>query len=206
MLRRLSIILAILLPAFFIAGATANAAPAARVAVPRVNVSADDLCDEGSFADLCLRDPSDGGEGTPVLITTPGSSNAEDWKILRDTGRCANAIVTSSCPGGFVSSVDQGLTLVVLQNVGQGTLCIRAAADTQYDAQMGPCDSGQEISSAFVEVSSGASASFLSVDVSNAIGTFEYLAGEDAANNDNSQAFISPVDGSGNTGWAVQFS
>lgn len=204
MLGRLSIIVAILLPAFFIAGANANAAPAARVTVPRVDTGINDLCDGGPG--LCLRDPSNGGTGTPVLTSTLSSSNAEDWKMILDTGRCPNGTVTSSCPGGFISSVygSQHLPLVVLKNVGQGTLCIRTAAGTQYKAEMGTCDSGQEISSAFVQVQIGSGEyEFVSVGASNAFGTFERLAG--GATN-NSQAFDDPAAGSGNIDWFALFS
>jgi hypothetical protein len=129
------------------------------------------------------------------------SSDSEDWKMILDTGRCANAIVTRSCPGGFISSVYQGsgVQLVVLKNAGQGTLCIRTAADTQYTAKMGPCDSGQEISSAFVRVQTGSGEyEFVSVDVSNAFGTFERLAG---GSMNNSPVFDDPAGGSGNIDW-----
>ena len=140
---------------------------------------------------LCLRDPSDGGAGTVVESSTRGSSEAEDWKLILDTGRCPNGTVTSSCPGGWVSSHFNGFPLVVIKNVGQGSLCIRTAAGTQFVGVMGTCDSGQEISSAFVwaQFGSGGPFGFDSVDASNSFNTQEWLTGSTI---DNSEVFDNP--------------
>ena len=178
----------------------AHAAPAARVAVPRVDVGGtNDWCENQSG--LCLRDPSDGGTGTSVLASTDTNSNAEDWQLVRDTGRCANALVTSSCPGGWVSSAFRGFTLVVLKNVGQGTLCIRTPASNGYTAVMGACDEnpGPEISSAFVwaQFSSGIYG-FDSVAASNAFSTQEWLTG---GTTNNSTVFDKPGGATGNGEW-----
>ena len=189
MLRRLSIAAAIMLPALFMAGANANAAPA-RI-TPRVDaVGPGDWC--GEQTQLCLRDPSDGGAGTTVLASRKSESDAEDWKLVRDTGRCPDAKVSSSCPGGWISSHYVNATIFVLKNVGQGSLCIRTSAATQYVAKMGACDTGNELSSAFlaftVEGVPGAWV-FESVDASNALGQFEWLTG---GNSNDSTVFDKP--------------
>jgi len=181
MLRRLSIIAATVLPALFIAGTSANAAPAPRMTSPRVDFGgANDWCNPTGFQ-LCLRDPSDGGAGTTVVASFHSDSNAEDWKLISDTGRCAGGTVTSSCPGGWVSSNFRGFPILVLKNVGQGTLCIRTAATTNFVAKMGTCDSGNEISSAFVWAQFGnGTFGFDSVDASNVFSQQEWLTGASA--------------------------
>jgi hypothetical protein len=196
MLWRLSIIGAILLPAFFVAGANANAAPAARV-MSRVSLpGTNDWCVPQTLdqTQLCLRDPSNGGTGTAVLESSPSASNAEDWNVISDSGRCPNSVVTLACPGGWVSSNLLGDTIVVLQNAGQGSLCLRTAA-TQFKAVMGACDENPnpEISSAFalspISIPQCSRAfAFDSIDASNTLSNFEFLA---SGPSNNSQVFDS---------------
>jgi hypothetical protein len=148
-----------------------------------------------------LRDPSDGGTGTNVLASTLSNSNAEDWKLIKDGDRCANGLITSSCPGGWVSSNFRGFFIVVIQNVGQGTLCIRI--NPQGTAVMGACDTGprgnNEISSAFVWAQFSSTVyGFDSVDASNTFGTEEWLTG--GTTND-SNVFVKPGGATGNGEW-----
>ena len=176
MLRRLCIAAAGILPALFITSANANAVPAPTIMTPHIDVGGvNDWC--GTQIALCLRDPSDGGAGTTVVASGQSASGSEDWRIILDTGRCTNAVVTSTCPGGWVSSHFAGSPIVVIKNVGQGTLCIRTAADTQYVAKMGTCDSGNDISSAFVlhSIATG-EFGFDSIDASNALNQQEWLS------------------------------
>jgi hypothetical protein len=84
------------------------------------------------------RDPSDGGQGTVILTSTGSTSNAEDW-VLQANGTCGG-FVTSTCPGGLTSTDYRGDQIVTLRNVGQGTLCFGADAQTGWLAEMMVCD------------------------------------------------------------------
>jgi hypothetical protein len=156
MLTRLSIAAVSIISLVFIVGTNAHAAHTPRITSPRVTFGgSNDLQD--AFSTFFMRDPSDGGEGTSVVASFGSSSDAEDWRLIKDTGRCPGATVSSICPGGWISANFSGSTIVVIKNVGQGTLCVRTAADTNYTAKMGPCDTGpigtggnNEISSAFI--------------------------------------------------------
>lgn len=84
------------------------------------------------------RDPSSGGLGTVIQTSTGSSSNAEDW-VLQANSTCGGS-VTATCPGGLTSTNYRGDAIVTLRNVGQGSLCFGADAQTAWFAEMAVCD------------------------------------------------------------------
>lgn len=137
-----------------VAGTLVNVAPAAASGYqPARPLTAIASSDWGNYVTgLFWRDPSDGGAGTNILDSYQSNSNAEDWTVQTDP-RCGGQ-VTTNCPGGSISQDFVGRPIVTIKNNGQGSLCIRTAASTSWQAVMGTCDNGGsqlEPSSAFVQ-------------------------------------------------------
>jgi hypothetical protein len=159
------------------AGASISAQPAATALDASSPVN---LCDAGNF--LCMRDPSDGGTGTHIVTSALNGSNAEEWEIHEDT-RCPFGLVSSNCPGGFISQT-YGATmplLVVISNYGAAgnsvSDCIKANQASSFKALIGSCDSSgtDEIASAFVELPFDGNFEFVSVSYGNDNSVIEYL-------------------------------
>jgi hypothetical protein len=127
------------------AGAHSNNVPQASAgATPLLTNFTYDL--QNDYSALYMRDPSDGGTGTTVESSNFTTSNAEDW-VNQTAGTCGG-VVTSTCPGGWISANLRGLTIEVLKNLGQGSLCVAARSSDNWVAKMRSCS---DTSAAFVE-------------------------------------------------------
>ncbi len=155
------------------------------------------FCDQG--AGYCMRDPSDGGSGTTVLGSSLSGDNAMKWTVVQDSSRCGGR-VQSGCPfnSSSLNTKYNGKQIVVLKQYTTG-LCLRAAASTQWNAEMGTCDTGSEVSSAFVfDVLCGGSCNaYVSIDMANAYNTDAGLQTTNVGN----QAVYAALDNIGNA-WA----
>jgi hypothetical protein len=156
-LKRVTLVAAATLLAFFglaapaLAGSSpaphphstlAPAAPSAESAGNRLSpgrrTSTFDQQDEW-FGD-CQRDPSSGGLGTVVQNSSCGTSNAMDWSYQANS-TCGGK-VTATCPGGPISASTalRGDFIITIRNIGQGTLCEGADAQTNWTMEMFTCD------------------------------------------------------------------
>lgn len=88
----------------------------------------------------CQRDPSSRGLGTVVVNSSCGTSNAMDW-VYQANGHCGGQ-VTATCPGGHISASQalRGDFIITIKNIGQGSLCEGADAQTNWTMQMFTCD------------------------------------------------------------------
>lgn len=88
----------------------------------------------------CQRDPSNGGLGTIVQNSSCGTSNAMDWSY-QGNGTCGGT-VTATCPGGPISASTalRGDFIITIRNIGQGSLCEGADAQTNWTMKMFTCD------------------------------------------------------------------
>jgi hypothetical protein len=152
------------------------------VALPSAAFASGDVlvCADSSI-ELCLRDPSDGGTGTPVLASAINANNSEVWSTITDTSRC-RGVVTENPPCPFTdTNLDgqfEGKTIVVLKQETTG-LCLRIPGATGLGV-MGACDTGNEPSTAFVfdVLCSGSCNEYIAVDETNNRDFHEYLAND----------------------------
>jgi hypothetical protein len=114
---------------------------------------------------LCWRDPSDGGPGTSVVVSSYGTDNARLWDRIRDTSRCQNSADptggevtnTPACPfapGSGLNAKFNGDRIVIVQNYGSGYCAgSEPSVDSNY-VSMHSCDGiggVHEPSTVFVE-------------------------------------------------------
>lgn len=107
------------------------------------------ICENDSPG-YCWRDPSDGGLGTPVVNSVPGTDNAREWGFGQDFSRCQNStspdggFVTNTppCPftgGSGLNALFNGLGIYIIENEGSG-YCAGSSNADQFKVYMHSCD------------------------------------------------------------------
>lgn len=122
------------------ASAAAKAGAPVPVAGPQSRRTGSTFDEQDEWFGDCQRDPSSGGLGTVVVNSSCGTSNAMDWSYQAN-GTCGGK-VTATCPGGPISasSALRGDFIITIRNIGQGSLCEGADAQTNWTMQMFTCD------------------------------------------------------------------
>jgi hypothetical protein len=150
------------------------------------------LCEKDS-PNLCWRDPSDGGPGTPVVNSGNGMDNAREWEMITDTHRCGNGKVSNgnACPftpgSGLNAEFDKD-RIVILANYGNQSLptsCAGSSVADQMVVKMHTCDliDGDELSSVFIQEDFAGHYRLVSVTWSDHCDCAEYLNGSDTNDN-----------------------
>jgi hypothetical protein len=136
----------------------------------------EEFCDEQG---PCLKDPSDGGVGTQVIMADPGGDKSEDW-IFVSSSLCGGT-VKSGCglPDFLVdrygpNNGNPGDAIAYLKQEVSGK-CLKLSLDSGWDGQMGTCD---DVSTDFIlSPTSGSFYYVPSVNASEYFNTVYWLCG-----------------------------
>ena len=146
------------------------------------------LCEKDS-PNLCWRDPSDGGPGTPVLNSGYGTDNARLWFKFIDTARCGGFVSNSAAcpftPGSGLNARYNNDEIVYVQNLGSDRCAGSSTADAGF-VYMHTCDSvngASELASVFVLQQFSTHFRLISVDYSDGCFCDQFVNG-DNVNND----------------------
>lgn len=108
---------------------------------PGLRSSQFEWCEDS--AGLCMHDPNGGGIDTVVVTAADNGKDSFDW-ALNSNGTCGGT-VTSTCPGGWLSSNESGDAIVTLKNIGGSNtnntdLCIGFSNSTGWAGKMKTCN------------------------------------------------------------------
>jgi hypothetical protein len=151
------------------------------------------ICANVTSQSICLRDPSDGGSGTPVEISAISDLDSEEFSLITDS-RCGGTVTdgsdgTTPCPftDTNIDKMFNGKPIYVLKQE-TSKLCVRIDLSSGLGV-MGDCDAPptlSEPSSAFVfDVLCGGSCNaYVSVGATNSDnnGSVSYLENDQHPN------------------------
>ena len=154
------------------------------------------FCDNGS-AGLCLRDPSDGGPGTLVKMSSSNGNASMSWATFLDSA-CGGIVggpngSEPNCPSEMLVDRYFGDQIVQIWNDGSN-YCIGADADTNWVGEMKTCGflNGEFIMSNSCALNGKCYT--VSVDYSDYYGTIGWLCGSNTTDANPYVGACSPSD------------
>jgi hypothetical protein len=130
----------------------------------------------GSNPSLCLRDPSDGGAGTPVKMSVPNFVLSDEWVPVQDKSACNGTGTVESGCGLPAFLVDRygGDSIKYIQQVSSHD-CIKFSSATGWFGEMGTC--GDNVTLLIKATCSNSFCFYPAIAASEAFNSIQWMCG-----------------------------